>query len=154
MVKNQQHLDDLGYSEIKKQILLAAGYTPEVMGEHLAMALGALTAGLEAQRTQYFTHQGIVTDQRTDIDHAMRLKAATELASIITVLGDMKSTPNHGVGGGTQITLNVPFLADLNVQQSSIDVTPRSASPHSNHPQSGHECQSTPHTQPPGSATE
>ena len=125
---NAEFLDDLGFTDVKKQILLAAGVTPESMGACLGMALDVLVAGLQAQRTQYFSHQGIVQDQRTEVDHTTRMKAASELANLMTVLGDMKAPSSSGAGGGTHITLNVPWISQLEQvstgHHQTIDVSP------------------------------
>lgn len=124
--KGQTETDSLGLSAIKRAILDAAGITPDTLGAQLHAALEVLNEGLSAEKVQYFTHAGVVTDSRVDIDHNTRLKAAAELASIVTILGDMKNQQHHGVGGGTQITVSVPFLADLKIEQGNevIEVTP------------------------------
>lgn len=111
-----KRLDDLGFSDLKKQILLAAGIGTDEMGDLLRLTVDTLANGMQATHTQYFSYQGEVIDQRTDPDHSARLKAAAEMAGIVSVLGDLKRNEASSIGGGTQITLNVPFLNQLNIK--------------------------------------
>lgn len=116
-----KRLEDLGLGELKRQILAAAGFTPETMGAYLKQATAAMVDALDAEKVQYFSDKGVVTDERREADHPTRLRAAAELSSVVTNIGDLKRDGQSGGHGGVNITLNVPWLDQL---QAAKNVTP------------------------------
>jgi hypothetical protein len=55
------------------------GLTPEELGERLRLALDTAVKHLEATETKYFSHEGLVTDERVVAYHKAQLKAVQTL---------------------------------------------------------------------------
>jgi len=123
-MKGTERLEKLGMSDLKRAVLTAAGYTPEVMADYLARATAAMVAALDADKVQRLKSDNGVAEY-LDADHPTRLKAASELARLVTDMADLKGSERGGPGhGGTHITLNVPFLDQLSKASEPRDVTP------------------------------
>jgi hypothetical protein len=60
----------------KKPSDLTSGDLPRTLRETALEEIitKVLVPGLEAKKTVYFTHKGVVTDSREDIDHDRRLR--------------------------------------------------------------------------------
>ena len=124
-MRGTERLEKLGMSDLKRAVLSAAGYTPETMAAFLQQATSAMVDALAAEKVQRFAFKGEVIETHTDADHATRLKAAAELAALVTDMADLKGSERKEAGhGGTSITLNVPFLAQLSKESEPIDVSP------------------------------
>lgn len=61
----------------KKPSHLTRGELPRTLRETALEEIitKVLVPGLEAKKTVYFTHKGVVTDLREDIDHDRRLRS-------------------------------------------------------------------------------
>jgi hypothetical protein len=69
------------------------GMTPEELGERLRLALDTAVEKLEAMETQYFSHEGKVTDARMVAYHKAQLKAVRGVQRLIRGLGKMEAKP-------------------------------------------------------------
>lgn len=120
--KGIERLESLGLSEMKLAILQAAGFTPEIIGSYLKACVETFDAAMVADRVQHHVHQGHVIETTRDADHQLRVRAASEMATLMGTLGELRSSQHYGGKGDTNITLNVPFLNQLAEREK--DVTP------------------------------
>ena len=95
----------LSIADLRMMTLHAAQFNPETVGKFMQLSVDKLVQKLEANKTQYFTFEGQVTDERVTEDHAIQVKAASELASLgmdmmglrQRVSGDKPSVPSVNI---------------------------------------------------------
>jgi hypothetical protein len=66
------------------------GMTPEELGERLRLAFDTAMAALEATETKFFSHEGIVTDERTVEAHKAQLRAVHEIRRLMRILAKVE----------------------------------------------------------------
>jgi hypothetical protein len=69
------------------------GLTPEELGQRLRLALDTAVKHLEATETKYFSHEGVVTDERTIAYHKAQLKAVQTLRRLTKMLAKVEAKP-------------------------------------------------------------
>lgn len=89
--------------------LASAGLDPVVAGGLLRKAVDKFEEKLEAKRVQYFSQDGIVTDERIDDDTNAQLKAASELSKTMTDLFIKRTNEEQG---GVAIQVNVSWFSE------------------------------------------
>ena len=123
---NLQRLEDMGFSDLARATLLAAGIGTPELGECLRRAMDTMKDSLEATKINRISTSGGI-EEFTDIDHNLRLKAASELSHLVMSVGGLRKQDQGKGDGGVNITLNVPFLQQLAEQEK--DITPPPPSP-------------------------
>lgn len=114
-------------AEARSLTLEAAGFNPEEIGRLVRKATDKLEQKLSAKKVQFFTHEGVVTDERETEDNGAQIKAAEALADLgMDVMALRRRSTNDNP---TPPTVNVD-LSGWTVQnvptaeESTIDVTP------------------------------
>jgi hypothetical protein len=92
-----------------RRVISAAGLTPEEVADMVRAALKKLLAKMEAKKTQFFSFEGLVREERTAPDHDAQLKAVRELRQLLEMLAPKipESQPTVPV----QINVVVPWSA-------------------------------------------
>lgn len=93
-------------TELKRQMLAAAGLDVVEGGERLRAALDKAAELLDAKKVTYFAKDGEVTDERVDDDGRLQLSAAKEIRELVLELFDDSSSKSKG-SGDVSITVNV-----------------------------------------------
>jgi hypothetical protein len=94
-------------NEIRERALIAAGFTPENMGEYVRLAVDKLLDQLDARDTKFFSDHGTVTDEREVPDHATQRAAATELLRLGVDLTGLSLKKVTEASGPTNIVFDL-----------------------------------------------
>jgi hypothetical protein len=103
----------------RERLLIAAGYTEEKLASLAALSMAKTSQMLEATETQYYAHQGTVTDERTHPALRVQLEAAR---TIQEVLG-LKAPPAKQTVTVVH-RLELPEWMTPDETPTTIDVTP------------------------------
>lgn len=76
--------------DIRDIALEAAGFDPKAVGEFVRQGVDKLIEKLSATKKSYFSHEGVVQDEREDADNAAQIKAASELIALGVEITAMK----------------------------------------------------------------
>jgi hypothetical protein len=106
---------------LRERAFELAGLTPEVVAKQLERAISVYLEGMEATRTETVSYHGEIVSQTEVVDHATRIRAAEGWASLTGVSASKASLGGQQGPPQVSISLNVPFLADLEITR---DVTP------------------------------
>lgn len=87
-----------GVLEARDEILAAAGFTPELVKG----AVDVLRDGQSATKVTYFAKDGVVMDQREDVDHNTRIRAAEHT---LTLANAYPSRSASGAGGKVEVNV-------------------------------------------------
>ena len=105
----------------RERLLIAAGYTEEKLAQLAAQSMAKASQMLEATETQYYAHQGTVTDERTQPALRVQLEAARTLADVL----GLKAPPSKQ----TVTVVHRVELPDWMTPDAPIDVTPTEEPP-------------------------
>jgi hypothetical protein len=105
----------------RERLLLAAGYTEEQLAKLADLSMRKATQMLEATETQYYAHQGTVTDERTQPALRVQLEAARTLTEVL----GLKAPPAKQ----TVTVVHTLELPDWMQPDQPIDVTPTEEPP-------------------------
>lgn len=84
-IKKHGHQQDqypISIADARALTMTAAGYDAEAVGAFMRAATEKLIQKLEATKVQFFSHEGIVIEERVVEDTTSQLKAAEALADI------------------------------------------------------------------------
>jgi hypothetical protein len=91
--KTNASTEDASSEWVRAEIWRGLGLTPEELGERLRLALDTAVKHLEATETKFFSHEGVVTDERTVAYHKAQLKAVHEIHRLTKMLAKEKPRP-------------------------------------------------------------
>jgi hypothetical protein len=91
--KTNASTEDASSEWVREAMWEGLGLSPEEVGQVLRRALDTAVEALEAMETKYFSHEGMVTDQRTVAAHQAQLKAVREIQCLIKMLAKEKRRP-------------------------------------------------------------
>ena len=91
---------------IRERTLIAIGVTPEELGRLWLKTVKKLEDQLDAQKIQYFAHEGTVCDTRVDDDGSLQQKAAIELNKMVAALAGL-NTRQQATESKTNVTLDL-----------------------------------------------
>jgi hypothetical protein len=91
--KTNASTEDARSKRVREAMWEGLGLTPEELGERLRLALDTAVKHLEATETKYFSHEGVVTDERTVAYHKAQLKAVQTLRALIKTLAKVEAQP-------------------------------------------------------------
>ena len=100
----------------RERLLTAAGYTEAQLASLAALAMQKTSQMLEATETQYYAHQGTVTDERTQPALRVQLEAARTLQEVL----GLKAPPAKQ----TVTIVHTLELPEWMTPDAPIDVTP------------------------------
>lgn len=92
---------------VRERIMMYSGITSEQLGLMMGAGAEKLRDQLSAQKTQYFSHEGVVTDERTTPDHPIQQKAAVELIGLAERIGGLRAKDTEGSGPRSNITFDL-----------------------------------------------
>jgi hypothetical protein len=117
----------ISIADARQMTLDAAGFDPVEIGTFVRRSTDKLLEKLDATKVQYFTHEGVVTDERVTEDTTAQIAAAKALADIgMDVMAlRRRSTNDTPAPPAVHIdlsgwTVQTPTTTDLEV----IDATP------------------------------
>ena len=102
--------DDCGplkLDTVKERIMMYSGLSAELLGQMMGDGARKLYEQLQATKTQYFSHEGVVIDERTTPDHPIQQKAAVELMGFAERLGGLRAPSTDGKGPKSHITFDL-----------------------------------------------
>jgi hypothetical protein len=91
--KTNASTEDTSSKWVREALWEGLGLTPEEVGQRLRLALDAAVKHLEATETKFFSHEGVVTDERTVAYHKAQLKAVHEIHRLTKMLAKEKPRP-------------------------------------------------------------
>lgn len=92
----------LTLAELRQITLDAAGFEPAEVGAMVRLGVEKLKQKLEATKTQFFAHEGVVIDEKICADNTAQLKAATELIAIGADVMALRRRSTENDGGKRQ----------------------------------------------------
>ena len=79
-----QEIQTQQLENIRERVLIAMDITPDELARLWRKTVSKLEEQLDAEKVQYFAHEGSVCDQRVDADGALQQKAAIELNKVVS----------------------------------------------------------------------
>lgn len=113
-----------GADSPRERLLIAAGYTEEKLAALAALSMEKTSQMLEATETQYYAHQGTVTDERTTPALRVQLEAARTLTEVL----GLKAPPAKQTVTVVH-RLELPEWMTPDETPPTIDVTPQEPTP-------------------------
>ena len=105
----------------RERLLTAAGYTEEKLAALAGSAMQKAAQMLEATETQFYVHQGTVTDERTQPALRVQLEAARTLTQVLGLTAPPAKQ--------TVTIVHRVELPDWMTPDTTIDVTPTEPQP-------------------------
>ncbi len=90
-----------GMLEAREDMLREAGFTPELVAE----AVTVMREAQKATKVTYFAKDGVVLDQREDIDHNTRIRAGEQ---VLTLANAYPSRSASQAGGKLEVSVVFP----------------------------------------------
>jgi hypothetical protein len=84
--KTNASTEDAMTIRLREEVWQGLGLSPEELGARLRLALDTAVMHLEATEVKYFSHEGVITDERTVAYHNAQLKAVQTLRRLMKML--------------------------------------------------------------------
>lgn len=137
MVEAMKHSrPDFNPVELRRSVMEAAGFDVTYLGNKLRRNMEKLAELQEVTKTEYYTYQGEVCDEREVADNATQLKATMAMNDLITNITAMNIRQQAAPAEipDVNFVLNIPWLEDSLARNAAKDVTPHPTASENNGP--------------------
>lgn len=111
----------------REEILVLAGETKSTMAARTRRALDVIDDAMVAKKPWRSTHQGVVVEEREDIDTRARIEGADRALDLVGARVS-KSATTQGPSGPTQVIVVIPRAPEpQHAQAEVIEVAPASS---------------------------